>query len=569
MEYIDNSLDSAEVFFDKENNSYTKPIQITVRISGDSYNQGEVEILDNCFGIKNFTKLVKNIGDSDKKAQPWTNGQFGYGIYSFMAACSRLKITSKLAKEEKSLFIPILKEQFETDKQEDVSFPDPKKLIGFEFESGTKIQISGFDKFSWKQIDINELKNEIEKHFELILGRKNIVIKLIKITNNSLLGEQKDEWVCKPFDYDQYEGEVYDTLVNELYYTKQGRFPERCLLKPKKPIHIFLKITKGQEINKRPVFVCKGRRIGDVKEIRLFRSKHKSELWDHPNVTGFIDLSDFLEPTIARNDFKSNTNTRALFNTLYELEPLILDVIKEVNKSSEEKHYQELENRLNQALSKLAKLDLMNYRTDYLSGNNINLEKGGSGQHIEGESGLKDRGERNNENNSTSEDALGENEGHEKGIGGNSGEIPGGGQGDAASNKENENPFEDTEFKGGEKKKSGFNIIIDEREPDIDSRTDEPLRSVLVGGEIRVFKQHPEFQARVEISRKGAMLISPRLITYLAGEITVHYKDRLHTRKGTQPEYSKSLFNDLVGFIYQFEALLKDLAGKNLSDLNG
>ena len=569
MEYIDNSLDSAEDFFDKENNSYRKPIQITLKIIGDNYNQGEVEILDNCSGIKNFIKIVKDIGNSDKKAQPWTNGQFGYGIYSFMAACSKLKITSKLAKDDQSLFIPIRKEQFETDKQEDVSFPDPKKHKGFEYESGTKIQLTGFDKSSWKQIDIKELKSEVEKHFELLLSRKNVVIKLIRVSDNSLLGEQKEEWVCKAFDYDQYEGEVYDTLVNELYYTKQGRSPERCLLRPKKPIHIFIKITKGQEINKRPVFVCKGRRIGDVKEIRLFRSKHKSELWDHPNVTGFIDLSDFLEPTIARNDFKGNTNTRALFNTLYDLEPLILDVIKDVNKSSEEKHYQELENKLNQALSKLARLDLMNYRTDYLTGNDVNLEKGGAGQNLASEAGAKDRGESNTGNDSSNQSAIGENEGHEKGPGGETGDIPGGGQGDVALNKETENPFEDTEFKGGEKKKSGFNIRIDEKEPDIDSRTDEPLRSVLVGGEIRVFKQHPDFQARVDISRKGAMLISPRLITYLAGEITVHYKDRLHTRKGTQPEYSKSLFNDLVGFIYQFEALLKDLAGKNLSDLNG
>ena len=37
--------------------------------------------------MKNLEKLVESIGNSDKKAQAWTNGQFGYGIYSFIAAC--------------------------------------------------------------------------------------------------------------------------------------------------------------------------------------------------------------------------------------------------------------------------------------------------------------------------------------------------------------------------------------------------------------------------------------------------------------------------------------------------
>lgn len=56
------------------------------------------------------------------------------------------------------------------------------------------------------------------------------------------------------------------------------------------------------------------------------------------------------------------------------------------------------------------------------------------------------------------------------------------------------------------------------------------------------------------------------MITYLAGEITVHYKDKFHNKVG-QPEYNKLMFVDLVDFIYQFERLLSDLAGKNLADL--
>lgn len=562
MEYIDNAIDSAEEFYDESTNSYSKPIEITLLIQGDNYRGGKVKILDNCFGITNFTKVVKSVGNSDKKAQPWTNGQFGYGIYSFMAACARMEVTSK-TENGNALHIPIERDQFNTDKQEDVSFPDPKEDKKFKFKSGTKISLLHFDKHSWKQINTIELKNEIEKHFELLLARKNLTIKLVY--PNGLSKDNKDELICKPFDYGQHEGAVYETKRKELFTVSGRKYKKLVKMTLETPIHIFLKITKGKEINKRPVFICKGRRIGDIKDIKSFRSSHKSDIWDHPNVTGYIDLSAFLEPTIARNDFKNNDRSRALFSFLLELEPEILDVIKDVNKKSEERHYQELEDRLNQALSHLARVDAMNFRTDYLSGSSLNLEKGGTGQSIDNGLGGKDRGNMIGQGHQG--DGLGENEGERLGKSGHVGDIPGGDLGgEGAINKEPENPFEDTGFKGGEKKKAGFNIRIVDTEPPVDS-ADKLLRSTLAGSEIRIFKQHPDFQERVDMSRRGETRITQRLITYLAGEITVHYKDKFHTKKGTEPEYSKNMFTDLVSFVYQFEAMLKDLAGRNLSDL--
>jgi hypothetical protein len=68
----------------------------------------------------------------------------------------------------------------------------------------------------------------------------------------------------------------------------------------------------------------------------------------------------------------------------------------------------------------------------------------------------------------------------------------------------------------------------------------------------------------MEHFRGGELKISQRLITYLAGEITVHYKDRYYMKSG-QPEYNKKMFESLVESIYLFEDLLKDAVGKNLS----
>ncbi|MBU1956551.1 ATP-binding protein, partial [Patescibacteria group bacterium] len=365
MEYIDNSIDSAEDFFDLKTNSYRKNITIVLTIKGEG-----VVVKDNCFGITNFTKVVQEIGNSDKKAQPWTNGQFGYGIYSFMAACEKLEIISKLEEDKNAQVISIERVKFDTDHQEDVSFPDPK-LTDYSHSSGTKVILSGFEKNMWKQINFDEIKNEIEKHFELLLARKNLQIKLIDERSNK-------EYICQPFDYTQYEGELYQDELTDLCYTRGRKYPEEIKLTIAKPIHIFLKVIKGRTINKPPVFIVKGRRIAEIKDIKQFRSKHKGDIWGHPNMTGFIDLSDYLEPTIARNDFKNNDKSKALFNTLEELEPLILEVIRDVNKETEAQHYQVLEDKLNQALSKLARIDAMNFRTEYLSGNDINLQKGGS-----------------------------------------------------------------------------------------------------------------------------------------------------------------------------------------------
>ena len=568
LEYVDNSLDSAEEYYNKEANSYSRPIEIIIGISGSSGNV-TVQIYDNCAGIKNLTKIIQNIGDSDKKAQPWTNGQFGYGIYSFMACCNILEIVTSLEDSCGAEYIAINKEQFHTQRQEDVLFPPIKtkealltsrersflKPSYMEYPIvGTLITLSNFDRKIYKSLDAIDLKEEIEKHFELLLLRENLNIKII---------DKKKTYVCEPFDYSQLEGEVYEDKIFELLQIDRGG--QRNMFRESLPLHIFIKVTKGKEINKKPVFVCKGRRIGEVKNTRSFNSKHKSELWDHPNVTGYIDLSDFLEPMISRIDFKVSKKRRAVYDKLLEIEPLILDVVKDVNKASEDSHYRNLEDHLSKALSKLARLDALTLRKEYITGSEINLDIGSDGKSLEEGFGRKDKfGEKkSNGSNLTN----GQSEGNGLGIGGFQGLHPGKeSDGNEPIDKMPENPFDDTEFKGQERKRSGFNIRIVDIDPDVDEKTNEPMRSQLIGGEIRIFKRHPDFEARIKSTRSGKQKITQRLITYLAGEITVHYKDKFHNKIG-QPEYNKYMFVDLVAFIYRFENMLSDLVGSNLSDL--
>ena len=378
MEYIDNSLDSAEEFFDRETNSYTKDITITLTVLNRS-----VSIKDNCYGIDNITNIVREIGNSNKKEQPWTNGQFGYGIYSFMAACGKLEICSRLRGSVSAEGMVIRKSLFNEDRLENVVIPDPF-LTEYSYDSGTEVVLSEFDKDMWKQIEFDDLKTEIEEHFELLLARKNLRIKLID--------ERKgEEHLCQQFDYDRYEGDKYEKYLDKLEIKgKKGYENEKII--PPAPIRVFLQVTKGKVISKPPVFITNGRRIAAVKDIKSFKSKHKSEIWGHPNMTGFIDLAGSLDPTIARNDFRNTPKSRALFNQLKELEPYILEFIKEENKRTEAQHYRKLEDKLTRALAKLAKVDRMSYRTGYLSGSGTDVLKGGSGQSFEEGYGEKDKG---------------------------------------------------------------------------------------------------------------------------------------------------------------------------------
>lgn len=550
MEYVDNALDSAERWYSEEENKYTKPIEVIVNISGKKPSEGEVSILDNCAGIDDLKNLVQSIGNSNKKAQAWTNGQFGFGFYAFLEACSVAHVTTKREGEDAE-YIPVEGEKFNTEKIQDVYFVNPKRENNFPYESGTKIRLNKFNKDSWKAIDTEKLRAEIETHFDLLLRRRNLTVKVIG-------GEEG--YVCQPFDYEGLEGEEYKDQLKDLKIIDNRRRIPTTYIRKENPPYIFLKITQGRVVNRAPVFVSKGRRIGAVKDIKAFRSNHKSDIWDHPNITGYVDTKGLLDPTIARTEFRNTSESKALFGALLELEPLILDVLKNINSQQEEKHYNKLEEKLNSVLSNLAKDDILKFRTEYLQGNDDNLQKGGLGTALDAE------GQANKDDTETDAD-NGEGVGDvgEDGVdlSEEQGGHPGGSEGENAST----DPAADSPFKGQPRKKSGFNIQIVSREPDVDEETGEMLRSQLIGGDIRIYRKHPEFKKRVREARDGGKKITQRLITYLAGEITVHYKDKFY-EKHEQPEYNKRMFESIVEFMYRFENALSDYEGKNLADLN-
>jgi hypothetical protein len=556
MEYIDNALDSAEIYFNSIENSYQKNILITLIIDGKDYKDGSVTIEDNCTGISNIKKVVQNIGDSDKSGQFTTNGQFGFGMYSFMAACEELSIYTKYDNVE-CKYLPIKRKQFNSADINEVFFPEPmfsKKLK----QSGTKIILSNFEKGMWKNIDVDLIKKEVERHFELLLTRKNLQIKII--VNNK-------EYICKQFNYDTYEGDVLDEKINHLNIksTKKKETNEIVDIS-KSPIRIFLKITKGKNIDKLPVFIIKGRRISEIKDMKSFKSNHKGDVWGHPNLTGYIDLGGNLEPTIARNDFKNNPESKAVFEALVNYESIVQAFLKDESEKTDDKQFKALEDVLNKVLNKFAKLDELKFRTTPISGNFFNTpvidgqgvssnttpEAEPENENVE-KAFFPGQGENVWEKNSDPQKKEGENLSHDH---------------DEKKFDDKQSDFDDDKPNSDERKKPGFDIKISDLEPDIDEITNTPARSSLKGGTIVIFKKHPDFVSRIEKKRIGETKITQRLITYLAGEITIHYKDKFETRGGQQPEYNKKMFRNVVDFIYLIEEALTGLEGKNPEDFN-
>jgi len=93
----------------------------------------------------------------------------------------------------------IRKDDFLKDSIEEVEFNIASEPFDFPFESGTQIILSSFTKIKWEQFDFAQLKEEIERHFELLLTRQNLSVRLI---NNGV------EYRCLPFDYSKFDEET-------------------------------------------------------------------------------------------------------------------------------------------------------------------------------------------------------------------------------------------------------------------------------------------------------------------------------------------------------------------------
>ncbi len=514
MEYVDNSLDDAEELFRASGERYPGPIFIRVRINKK---QKQVAVMDNCRGMKrrDLLRIVTGIADSNKKAQPWTHGEFGFGVHSFRACCRDIDILTKNA-GDRAYRISINRDRN--------TVPDEAVLESFpQHDTGTVVVLKNFDPDWWKEVSAEAIREEIEKHFDRLLARDNLFV---------TVDTGADRLYCRPFDYKAVPGEVLARSINHLGgKARDGLFLYR-------PIEIYLKVAESPFPGRNPVFFDQGRRIDEIQSIKSYRnkSKYRTGLWGHPHLIGYVELGGVLRPVISRDDFQRGEARTEFYKALVEMEDEIRGLVNRRDRDAEAAGLGTLEGMLSKMMAKLAREDALSFRKSFLPGGDTPLGPDPDSGMLLAEPA----------------DATFEGEAEGKGAGEPGQLTPVSDEGDAT-------------MSGRPRRRSGFDLRFSPLPLELitDESTGEPMRSSYADGTIVIYMEHPDFKERVERTRSGRIKLGSRLATYISSIIATYYKDSFYEKYKFQPDVRQKLdsrvdmFDDHLGFTCRFEELLQ------------
>ncbi len=521
MEYVDNALDDAEEIY-HEHGCYPQSIEISVSIDRENK---RVEILDNCRGMEpeKLIRIVEEIGASEKKARPWTNGQFGFGVHAFRACANSLEITTRTTSDG-VWFIHIDRDSDLIEDEEEL------ESSALEQTSGTKALLQDFEKDWWAELNAEELVSEIETHFGHLLARDDIHVQVV---------ENGSARICKAFDIDLFDGEEFSFDLTKL----QTRGITTTL---PQPVEIRLKVCDRPMAGKQPLFVNKGRRIEEAKRLKSFYagSRFRGKVWAHPNLIGHIELNGNIEPTLDRADFRRTRKRGEIYTELYSLENKLHDRLSKLTQTANAENLSKLSDVLARMLSQLAREDQMMMREALAMGEGDSFVTPSDGSDI-------------SVNLPTPSLVHGKTPAKEMG-------------------KENTGVTKSTEgIAVKRRRQSGFDIRFDDTALDaLINEEDESIpRSIQVEGTIIIYVNHPDFTSRVERFRDGRIKFSSRLAAYIASIIAKHYKDAFYEKNKLQPIVRRvldnrvAMFDDHLSFTCRFDDLLQDYVGKDLENL--
>lgn len=594
LEFVDNAIDAAETFFTSETNSYTKKIEISISIDGDSYDYARIEIKDNCTGIRSLEKLFSSVGNSSKAGDEALNGQFGFGVMSFSLLCNTLKINSKHSGNEYAETVKLTSEILNSSGPEGAEV-EITKIPGLSYtlsntrSPGVWITLEDFHKEAFKELKAKAIKDEIEKHFEDILRRENISITVIDFKKRKS-DEGREIFECTPFDYEAYEGVTFEKTLYTLEYIKSKRYSTIGTLDiSANPVKIYLRIFTKNSLGRLPVFNIKGRRIAEVSEIKSFKSNSKIHIWSNSNISGSINVTGIAEPDISRTGFKQTQYSKALFHTLLKLEPEIKEAIASTIDSTSSSDFKKLENVLENALTDLTQKQkrkrkrksaesevnnaLSNQGRNEIKKEfkiNVPIYNNSEGTELSGKSGQLLNDSVNKSNFISEMFDLKE----PREYGNSSSKKYYSGQTKPATitiyeksklSKEEETPDESTDLSTF--KLDGLGIRIDKDSEPLLDENGKALRSTLLNGKIVIYMQHPLFQERLVSKEDGFARFTSELITYIAAEIITQYTLLRLNEKGSDIN-TKFVLQEYVESLHGYIQLLMKLEGKKLSELD-
>ncbi len=603
MEYIDNAIDAAELFYVRETNSYSKEIEITIELDGNSYDYARLMIKDNCTGIKDLSKLLSSIGSSNKIEDNNTNGQFGFGIYSYLVLCNSIYINTKHSENTYVEQVKVNASSLDVPDSQGAQF-NVEKISLLDYEPTetpsprTWITLEDFDKERFKEIDMKILWNEIQKHFELILRRNNIKITVIDFKRRRSDGNQS-VYNCLPFNYESFDGISYEKTLTELEYIKGKKYASVEKLDiSSNPVKIFLRILSKKSLDRKPVFIIKGRRITEVSYVKDFKSFDKNRIWSSLILLGFIDVTGIVQPDISRTGFQQSLYTKALFYTLLKLESEIKDVIASCISANSSTDFKLFEDELKKALKNLTNKKKRNNqkKLNNNSDKNSKLEKGkhllkkditinapvlldtliNSTNRTKGEDYLYEFRDQSNTFSILNSERVNSNiEPNnlniitQKRISDQREPVTVSIYEKSKPVRNNENPEDSMDANSFNL--DGIGIKLDKQSEPRTDENDKPLRSSLVSGDIIIYMKHPLFQERLIISEDGFQRITSDIITYVAAEIITQYMILDMSDNTEEPSdleiYTKQILWKYVELLHDYIKGLKHLKGKKLSEL--
>ncbi|MBS1492240.1 MAG: ATP-binding protein [Bacteroidetes bacterium] len=593
LEFVDNAIDAAETFFTPETKSYSKKIEISVSIDGDSYEYARIEIKDNCTGIRSLEKLFSSVGNSSKVGDNASNGEFGFGVMSHPFICSTMKINSKHSDNDYAEMVKVTSEILNSSSPEGAEV-EITKIPGLNYtlsnprSSGVWITLEDFHKETFKELKAKAIKSEIEKHFEDILRRENISITVIDFKKRKS-DEGREIFECTPFDYESYEGITFERTLHTLEYIKSKRYSTVGTLDiSATPVKIYLRIFTKNSLGRLPVFTIKGRRIKEVSEIKNFKSNSKIQVWSNNYIGGSIDVTRIVEPDISRTGFKQTLYSKALFHTLLKLEPEIKEAIASTVSSTSSSDFKKLENVLENALIDLTQKQkrkrkrksieseennaLSNQGRNEVKKNikiNVPIYNNSDGielscNSIENLNGNPNRDEFAYNIFGLKGSCKYESSTSKKYYSGQTKPDTVTIYEKSKLSKQDEAPDESTDLKTF--KLDGLGIRIDKDSEPILDENGKALRSTLLNGKIVIFMQHPLFQERLISKEDGFARFTFELITYIAAEVITQYTLLRLNEKGSDIN-TKFVLQDYVESLHGYIQLLKKLEGKKLSEL--
>lgn len=526
-EYVDNSIDSAEALYDSITESYTRNIEIIVSITGTGKKDRKIIITDNSCGMQVSTNNALTIFKSDKQSDPTTNGMYGMGMFSFLAICKKMLVETKQSNSNSSYNFEISNLTFQTPNGKAPEFELINTVLSpNDTSSWTRITLSDFLPDKYEEINLETLKKEIEKHFELILKRKDIRI-IIQENNGTILN-------AVTFDYSKISKNNYSKTIDKLYRTDSKKFNTKKEIDiSKTPCKIFLVVSKNIEINRAPVFICKGRRVIEVSKVDQFRSNNRSSIWSNPNVTGYIDVSGILEPVPTRKDFKNTPGAKALYQALIQLEPEIKKFIDDELKMSLTFKNSKVEEKINTALNNfLQKSEFFPDAGIKYKEYTINsfYRKLASSYNETSPSGVITTAKGSQTKRNITNTSIKKGRDHKVTI-----RIP-----DNVSNS------------------AFITIKIDNLNSPQTDITGKLLRSIYRDYKIIIYQKHPEFLKRLHQTRNGQYKFNDKSLQYVAMEIITHLK------KSRADKEEDNSFVEFATAVYELENSLYQLNGSTI-----